>query len=39
LVIDEAIQTGEPEPLLVELEDLQLVKFESINNYLTHAVL
>jgi hypothetical protein len=39
LVIDEAIQIEELEPLPIELEDLQLVEFESINNYLTHAIL
>ncbi len=37
LVIDEHVQTKELEPLLVELEDFQLIKFEPINNHLTHG--
>jgi hypothetical protein len=35
LAIDEPVQTREPEPLRVEPEDLQHVKFELLNNHLT----
>jgi hypothetical protein len=35
LAIDEPIQTREPKPLLVELEDFQLVEFELVINHLT----
>jgi hypothetical protein len=37
LIIDELVQTKEPKPLPIELEDLQHVEFESVNNYLTHG--
>jgi len=37
LIIDEFVQTKEPKPLPIELEDFQHVEFESINNYLTHG--
>jgi hypothetical protein len=35
LATDEPIQTREFEPLLVELENLQIVEFELVNNHLT----
>jgi hypothetical protein len=37
LVTNEPIQTKEPKPLPIELEDLQLVEFEPVNNHLTHG--
>jgi hypothetical protein len=37
LVIDELVHIEEVEPLHVEPEDLQLVGFERVNNYLTHG--
>jgi hypothetical protein len=35
LATNELVETKEPEPLLVEHEDLQLVEFELVNNHLT----
>jgi hypothetical protein len=35
LVIDKPIQAGKHVPLLVELEDFQLVEFEPVSNHLT----
>jgi hypothetical protein len=35
LATNELVETKEPEPLLVEHEDLQLVKFEPVNIHLT----
>jgi len=37
LITDDLVQTKEPKPLLVELEDLQHVEFELVDNYLTHG--
>jgi hypothetical protein len=37
LITDELVQTKEPKPLPVGLEDLQHVEFEPVNNYLTHG--
>jgi hypothetical protein len=37
LVTNEPIQTKEPKPLPIELEDLEPVEFEQINNHLTHG--
>ncbi len=37
LVTDEPIQTKEHEPLPIEPKDLQHVKFELVNNHLTHG--
>jgi len=37
LVTNEPIQTKEPKPLPIELEDLQPIKFEPVNNHLTHG--
>jgi len=37
LVIDKPIQAKEPIPLVVKLEDFQLVEFESISNHSTHG--
>ncbi len=37
LVADEFIQIKEPEPLLVEKEKFEFVKFEPVNNYLIHG--
>ncbi len=37
MITNDLVQTKEPEPLLVELEDLPHVEFELINNYLTHG--
>jgi hypothetical protein len=37
LVTNEPIQTKEPKPLPIELEYLQSIKFELVNNHLTHG--
>jgi len=37
LVTNEHVQTKEPKPLPIELEDLQHVEFELVNNHLTHG--
>jgi hypothetical protein len=37
LVIDELVQTKQPEPLPIELGDFQLIEFELVNNHLTHG--
>jgi hypothetical protein len=35
LAINEHVQSKEPKPLAFELEDFELVEFESISNHLT----
>jgi hypothetical protein len=37
LVVDEHVQIEEPEPILIENENFKPVKFELVNNYLTHG--
>ncbi len=37
LVIDELVQIKEPKPLFIENANCGLIKFEPINNYLTHG--
>ncbi len=37
MVTNEPIQTKEPKPLPIKLEDIQPIKFEPINNHLTHG--
>jgi hypothetical protein len=37
LVVDEHVQTKEPEPLRFENANFELVKFEPVNSYSTHG--